>query len=119
MHKAGFLGKAALGRAQAAGERRVFVGFELARGPVPRLGYELSIGGRKVGTVTSGTFSPSLKKALGMGYVEPQAAQRGTTLQLMVRNQAHAATVVKLPFWTPPAGARRALGGQSVIQLQE
>jgi len=56
-------------------------------------------GGKRAGVVTSGTFSPILNKAIGMGYVEPAFAVPGTGLEVVVRNQRHAATVVKLPFW--------------------
>ena len=106
LNKPSFIGKEALVRQKAEGVRRRFVGFELAQGPVPRGGAALSHGGRAVGVVTSGTFSPILGKPLGLGYVEPSAAARGTTLTLNVRNQTYEATVVKLPFWKPqPAPA--------------
>ena len=101
LNKPSFIGKEALARQKADGVRRRFVGFELAQGPVPRGGAELRHGGRAVGVVTSGTFSPILGKPLGLGYVEPAAAARGTTLTLNVRNQTYEATVVKLPFWKP------------------
>ena len=65
---------------------------------------------RRVGLVTSGTFSPILNRPLGMGYVEPAFAKPGTALTLTVRTQRYAATVVKLPFWkgdtTPPVATR-------------
>jgi aminomethyltransferase len=54
-----------------------------------------------VGVVTSGTYSLMLSRPLGMGYVEPEWASVGKKLSLVVRNQKHEATVVKLPFWQP------------------
>ena len=104
MHKSGFLGQQALMKQRAAGLSRRFAGFELSQGPVPREGMELSAGAggdvpRRVGRVTSGTFSPVLNRPLGMGYVEPDAAKPGTVLWLTVRSQRYPATVVKLPFW--------------------
>jgi len=134
LHKPRFIGKEALLKQQEAGVTRKFVGFELSQGPVPRQGAELladagggaglpapdallrsakqseasgaQAGLRRVGLVTSGTFSPILNRPLGMGYVEPAFAKPGTMLTLTVRTQRYAATVVKLPFWkgetTPP-----------------
>ena len=100
--KEDFIGREPLIRLKAQPPVRKFVGFELAQGPVPRTGMELTApgtGGRRAGVVTSGTFSPILSKAIGMGYVEPPFAAVGTRLEIVVRNQRYAATVVKLPFW--------------------
>jgi len=105
IHKADFIGKAALVAQRETGRTRTFVGFELAAGPVPRNGCELYAGstagaaGARVGTVTSGTFSPMLSKPLGMGYVAPACAKAGTALEMVVRGQRHGATVKQLPFW--------------------
>ena len=107
INKPQFIGKEALVRQRAQGLSRKFVGFELALGPVPRTGMELTVDDapgkekRRVGTATSGTFSLMLKKPIGMGYVEPVAAGLGTTLWLTVRAQRYPATVVRLPFWKP------------------
>ncbi len=99
MGKAQFIGKEGLATQRAQGLSRRFVGFELAQGPVPRTGTELTVQARTVGTVTSGTYSPILNKPLGMGYVEPSAASPGTRLTMTVRSQRYEATVVRLPFW--------------------
>lgn len=100
--KAAFLGKAALIAQKHRGILKQFIGFEMAQGPMPRIGCELKVGGRKVGSVTSGTFSPTLNKPLGMGYVNVNDAKPGTVLTMTVRNQSYEGTVVKLPFWKPP-----------------
>ncbi len=102
MHKETFRGQEALRTQHREGLRRKFVGFELTEGPVPRCGMALGAEGRAVGTVTSGAFSPLLKRPLGMGYVESALATRGTVLTLTVRTRPYAATVVKLPFWKEP-----------------
>ena len=99
MNKTEFIGKPALVQQKQRGLVRQFVGFELTQGPIPRSGCELKADGRKIGQVTSGTFSPTMNKPLGMGYVEPDFAKPGTTLTLTVRAQTYPATVVKLPFW--------------------
>ena len=98
-NKPDFIGKDAILKQKREGLTRRFVGFELAQGPIPRSGTDLEVGGRIVGKVTSGTYSPVLNKPLGMGYVEPACAAPGTTLTMTVRNQRYAAAVVKLPFW--------------------
>ncbi len=103
MNKPAFIGKEALVRQRQQELAKRLVGFELSQGPVPRTGMELlaDAGGatRRVGIVTSGTFSPILKKPLGMGYVEPAFTKPGTLLTVIVRNQRYHGTVVKLPFW--------------------
>ncbi|MBI3996146.1 MAG: glycine cleavage system aminomethyltransferase GcvT [Candidatus Omnitrophica bacterium] len=109
MNKPAFIGKNVLVTQQQDGVARKFIGFELSQGPVPRTGMELAVDGRRIGMVTSGTFSPILAKPLGMGYVEPAYTKPGTTLTLTVRNQRHHATVVKLPFWKGDAKTQAAL----------
>ena len=99
INKPDFIGKSALVKQKQDGVARRFIGFELSQGPMPRQGAELTVDGRRVGTVTSGTFSPILNRPLGMGYVEPAFTKPGTTLTLTVRSQRYAAIVVKLPFW--------------------
>jgi len=99
INKGEFIGKPVLVKQKQEGVTRKFVGFEMSQGPVPRTGTELTIDGRKVGIVTSGTFSPILTKPLGMGYVEPALAKAGTTLIVTVRSQKYTGTIVKLPFW--------------------
>jgi len=103
MNKPAFIGKEALVRQRQQGLAKRLVGFELSQGPVPRTGMELlaDVGGatRRVGIVTSGTFSPILKRPLGMGYVEPVFTAPGTVLTVIVRHQRYHGTVVKLPFW--------------------
>jgi aminomethyltransferase len=71
----------------------------LAGKRVPREGYTLIGGGRQVGTVTSGTFSPTLEKPIAMGYVEPDVAAIGTSLEVDIRGRMEPAHVVELPFY--------------------
>jgi aminomethyltransferase len=80
-------------------ERRL-VAFELDERGVPRQGYDIVDGnGHKIGNVTSGTMSPSLKKGIGMGYVPRIMAKSGSKINIQVRKKAIPATVVKLPFY--------------------
>ena len=62
--------------------------------------------GRTIGRVTSGTFAPTLQKAVAMAYVEPAHAAAGTALAVDVRGKPEAARVVPLPFYKRPKPAR-------------
>lgn len=55
-------------------------------------------GETKIGTITSGTFSPCLKAPIAMGYVDTPHAKVGTELQIKVRNKMQKAVVTKMPF---------------------
>ncbi|MBI4353668.1 MAG: glycine cleavage system aminomethyltransferase GcvT [Candidatus Omnitrophica bacterium] len=103
IHKPSFLGKASLVAQNTRGLSRRLVGFELVEGPIPRQGFSLFAQGRQVGAVTSGTFSPTLNKAIGMGYVELPFAPPSTMLQIMIRGKTYPVTVVKMPFWKAEA----------------
>ncbi len=84
-----FVGRDALARATEAGHEEQLVGFQLIDRGVPRHGYDITnTDGRVVGTVTSGTMSPSLEQPIGLGYVPTEYAEPGTTLQVVVRGQS-------------------------------
>jgi aminomethyltransferase len=81
------------------GITKKLVAFELADRRVPRQGYPIhSETGEFIGTVTSGTQSPTLDKPIGMGYVHTAFAKAGTNFSVIIGNKPHAATVVKTPF---------------------
>jgi aminomethyltransferase len=77
------------------------VAFEMKqRGPIARQGFEVKTAeGDKIGTVTSGIFSPTLQKVLGMAYVRSADAVTGKEIQIDVRGRLHPATIVKRPFY--------------------
>lgn len=108
INKQDFIGKQALVEQKQTGVKKKFIGFELTQGPIPRTGLELfakeAEALRRIGVVTSGTFSPVLGRPLGMGYVETAFAKLATALTLLVRNQRYTAHVVKLPFWKQEQG---------------
>lgn len=75
------------------------VGFEMIEKGIARQGYEIKdFEGGNIGRVTSGTQSPSLGKAIGMGYVEKYYAAPGSEIFIKVRNTLLKAQVVKIPF---------------------
>ena len=99
LDKGDFIGRAALERQKAEGVRRKLVGFELLESGVPRHGYSIVKDGTAAGVVTSGTFGPSVKKPIGIGYVPSELASEGSTFAVEIRGRPVAAKVVKTPFW--------------------
>jgi aminomethyltransferase len=86
-------------RQKAAGLSKKLVGFEMIDKGIPRHGYEIKdAAGAVVGVVTSGTQSPTLGKAIGMGYVQTSQAQLDSTIYVQVRDKQLKAQVVKIPF---------------------
>src|SRR5687768_10373918 len=81
------------------GISRKLVGFEMIEKGIPRHGYEIKdFSGELIGYVTSGTQSPSLNKAIGMGYVQLAFTQPDTNIFIKIRDKLLQAKVVKLPF---------------------
>jgi aminomethyltransferase len=99
LDKGPFVGQAALAAQRAAGVPRRLVGFEMVNGAVPRQGYPLVVDGQPVGVVTSGSYGPSVGRAIGMGYVPPALARDGQALGVVIRGGVVPARVRPLPFW--------------------
>jgi aminomethyltransferase len=97
--KGDFVGRAALERQKAEGIPRKLVGFEMREPGIPRHGYPLFGGGANVGVVTSGTMGPSVKKAIGIGYVPTALSREGAQVEVEIRGRPAKAEVVKTPFW--------------------
>ena len=82
------------------GVTRKLVAFELTERGIPRHDYEIAdASGNVVGIVTSGTMSPSLGKAIGLGYVPTALSSVDSEIFIRIRNKDIAAKVVKLPFY--------------------
>jgi aminomethyltransferase len=97
--KGDFVGADVLRRQKAEGVRRKLVGFEMTERGIARQGYDVFVGGERVGAVTSGTQTPFLKKAIGMAYVPAEHAATGTDLEIDVRGRRTRARVVPMPFY--------------------
>ncbi len=97
--KKDFIGRESLLAAQAAGTDRRFAGFALMDRSVPRPGGSIFSENREIGTVTSGAFSPSLRKGIGLGYLVARYAQPGQEIEVEIRDQEYAARIVELPFY--------------------
>lgn len=84
---------------KAAGVSRKLVGFEMVDKGIPRHDYEIKdAAGQVIGKVTSGTQSPSLQKAIGLGYVNTAFAAQDSEIFIAVRDKLLKARVVKVPF---------------------
>ncbi len=97
--KGEFIGRQAIERQKSAGLQRRLVGFELTGRGIARDGHAVLVEGRKVGEVTSGTWVPTLGKAVGMAYVPLEAGQPGTPVSLDVRGRLVDGIIVELPFY--------------------
>ena len=97
--KGEFVGRDVLVDQKEKGLDQQLVGFEMTGRGIARQGYEVLSGGEVVGRVTSGSFSPTLEKAIGMAYVPPGLAEPGTEIQIQVRKNAVEGVIVPLPFY--------------------
>ena len=95
-----FVGKEALVKEQQAGAARVKIAFKVNSRRAPRHHYEIFHDGAKVGSVTSGAFSPMLSCGIGLGFVTPEAAALGSKLVIRHDKVEMEAEVVELPFFT-------------------
>ena len=102
--KPDFTGRAALVAQRRDGVARKLVGFEMVGRGIARHGYPVCLGEEQVGVVTSGTWTPFLRKAVGLAYVPLAAAAPGTDLAVEIRGRRVAARVVPLPFYKRPRG---------------
>jgi aminomethyltransferase len=94
-----FTAKDIIQKQKEEGITRKLVGFEMVDKGIPRHGYEITDqNGTAIGYVTSGTQSPSLNKAIGMGYVQTAFAAIDTPIYIKVREKLVQAKVAKIPF---------------------
>ncbi len=94
-----FVGKELLEEQKTEGVERKLVGFEMIDKGIPRHDYEIrDFSGVTIGKVTSGTQSPSMGKAIGLGYVSTVYSKIDTNIYIRVRDKLLLAKVVKLPF---------------------
>ncbi|WP_020698021.1 glycine cleavage system aminomethyltransferase GcvT [Reyranella massiliensis] len=94
----GFPGASVIQKQIAEGSTRKRVGLLPDGKAIAREGAEIVIGGKVVGTVTSGGFAPTLGRAIAMGYVERAQSANGTKVDLMVRGKPVPAEIVPMPF---------------------
>lgn len=98
MGKGDFVGKAAIATTGEKPLRRVLMGLMVEGRGIPRTGYMIFSGGREVGVVTSGTFSPTLGRPIALGFVDG-GLRFGDGVQIRIRGSDHAATLSETPFY--------------------
>jgi len=95
-----FTNSTALQQQKQDGVQRKLVGFEMIDRGIPRHDYDIvDADGNVIGKVTSGTQSPSLQKAIGMGYVKNEFAKEGSEIFINIRDNKIRARIVKPPFY--------------------
>jgi aminomethyltransferase len=97
--KDSFVGSDVLKQQKAEGTAQKLIGFEMIDRGIGRQGYTIYSGDDAVGTVTSGTQTPYLKKAIGLGYVSSALAVPGTEIDIDIRGRRLRAKVVPTPFY--------------------
>jgi len=98
LDKNDFIGKESLVKIKTAGIERKLVGFEVIDKGIPRPHLDINYESKKVGHVTSGTFSPSLKKGIGLGYVAVSNSEIGTKLKVLGKDLIDV-EIIKGPFY--------------------
>ncbi|MEQ1904299.1 MAG: glycine cleavage system aminomethyltransferase GcvT [Pirellulaceae bacterium] len=95
-----FVGRDAIMAAKKQSNLPVRVGLIVEGKRAARENCDVLLGGKKIGFVTSGTYSPTLQKAISMAYVDPQHAAIGTAVEIDIRGKPAAAEIVKMPFYS-------------------
>ncbi len=95
-----FVNREYLLKQKTEGIDRRLAGFEVLERGIPRKGYNImNAEGEIIGQVTSGTMSPTLKKPIGMGYVQKAYSRADSEIYIEIRGKSFRAKVVKLPFY--------------------
>ncbi|MDF9408477.1 MAG: Aminomethyltransferase [Pelotomaculum sp. PtaB.Bin013] len=97
--KQDFIGRAALAACLSKGAARKMVGFEMEERGVPRANYPVESGGKEIGFVTSGGYSPTLKKNIGLALIETACAGQGDKIDVVIRGKRLKAVIVPIPFY--------------------
>ncbi len=97
LEKEDFLGKRVLEEQKRKGIRRIRAGIIMEDG-IPRDGYKIFKNDREIGYVTSGTFSPSLKKGIALALIVPEENTPGNKIEVEIRGQRRAGRITKIPF---------------------
>ena len=102
LDKGEFTGRSVLAAQKANGPAKKLVAFKMTdKSAPPRPQYSIWANGENVGSVTSGTQSPSLNLGIGMGYVPAALAKADTQLEIEIRGKRYAAVVVPKPIYKP------------------
>jgi aminomethyltransferase len=97
--EAGFLGREVMEQQKVSGLERRMVQIEMLDRAIPRPHHAVWADGVQIGELTSGTFSPTFRRGVGLGYVRAEHARPGTEVEIEVRGERHPARVVKKPMY--------------------
>lgn len=95
--KEDFLGRKILEEQKRTGLKRIRAGIILDEG-IPRDGYRVIKNGREIGYITSGTFSPTLEKGIGLSLIEPAENRIENSIEVEVRGRKKSGRIAKVPF---------------------
>ena len=96
--KTDFIGKDKLLDIKIKGYKQKLVGFIMLEKAIPRSKYSIHLDSNKIGSVTSGTFSPGLSCGIGLGYIDKAHSKIGTKILVKIRDKFIEAKIVKTPF---------------------
>ncbi len=99
LQKENFIGKEALLKQKDKGVKRKRVSLKMLDRGIPRQNHKVYKDGKETGEITSGTFSPLLKRGIAMALVQSDHAKRGEEVIVKIRNQEVNAQIVKSPFY--------------------
>lgn len=94
-----FAGSAELKALKLSGIKKKLVGLEMTGRGIARNGYKAFRDGKEIGMVTSGSFSPTLNKAIGLAFIDINHTAPGTEISIAIRDSLFPAKVVKIPFY--------------------
>jgi aminomethyltransferase len=112
LSKPAFIGREVIVKQKADGVLRKLVGLELLQPWIARGGYQLLKNGSNVGRVTSGTLSPTLKKAIALGYVSSEESRVDSVIDVELRGRRVPTKIVPIPFYRRHGVAKQVEGGQ-------
>jgi aminomethyltransferase len=94
-----YIGKKIIMKQKSEGPERILVGLNLLDKGIIRQDYKIFKDGNEIGYVTSGGYSPTLQKTIGLGLVKPQYSEIGTIIEIEIRNKLLKGEVTKTPFF--------------------
>lgn len=97
--ESGFIGKDVLKAQKETGTKKKIVGLEMIEKGIPRTHYEVFSGEQKIGEITTGTQSPTLKKSVGLALLDTEFSDIGSIVEVQIRKKRAKAKVIELPFY--------------------
>ncbi|MEN8907353.1 MAG: glycine cleavage system aminomethyltransferase GcvT [Clostridiales bacterium] len=99
LKKDNFMGKENLNKYINNKYKKILVGFEMLEKGIPRAKYDIYLKDEKIGHVTSGSYSPTNKRNLGLGLIREEYSQKDNIIEIMIRNQKMKAKIINKPFY--------------------